>query len=233
MRIVLLPFCAAASLLLPVLPAQATTVIDPAASWDHVNYLYYVGEDIYGGNESFGQTITVGSTDTRLTGISFWVQDFWPVYDSPMEFSAYVMAWVGNRATGPVLYKSEYRTTTDNAGKGGFQLFTFTTGGIDLTPGGSYVVFLSASEYWDNVNRRGSIGFAGDVYSGGCLVLVNSGSDFNQVTTRNWDLITDIDMAFTAILEPVPEPSPALLGVCGLALAWAFSRRRALPGHRA
>jgi uncharacterized protein (TIGR03382 family) len=230
MRIVLLSFCAAVSLVLPVLPAQATTVIDPAASWNHTDYMYYVGAMV---DESFGQTITVGTTDTRLTSCSFWVEDFWPVYDSPMILSAYVMAWAGDHATGPVLYKSERRTTTNNGGRGGFELMTFNTGGIDLTPGGSYVVFLSASEYWDNIDRRGSTGFTPDAYDGGCLVYLSSGNDFSRVTTRSWDVITDIDMAFTAILEPVPEPSPALLGVCGLALAWAFSRRRALPGHRA
>jgi hypothetical protein len=228
MRMILFPFCLAATLILPAFSAQATTVIDPAASWNHTDYLYYVGANVA---ESFGQTITVGSTDTRLTSVSFWVEDFWPVYDSPMFLSAYVMAWDHDHATGPVLYRSERRTTTNNGGQGGFEQITFNTGGVDLTPGGSYVVFLSASEYWDNIDRRGSAGFTPNAYDGGCFVIVNSGNDFSRVTTRSWDLITDIDMAFTAVLQPVPEPSSALLGACGLAVAWTCSKRRARPGQ--
>jgi hypothetical protein len=228
-KTILFPFCLAATLSLAALSARATTVIDPAASWNHTDYLFYVGAM---DDESFGQTITAGTTDTRLTSFSFWVEDFWPVYDSPMVLSAYVMAWAGDQATGPVLYKSERRTTTNNGGQGGFELMTFNTGGIDLTPGGSYVAFLSASEYWDNIDRRGSSGFTPDAYDGGCFVSLSSGNDFSRVTTRSWDLLTDIDMAFTATLEPVPEPSSALQVACGLAL-WVFSRRHVLPAHRA
>ena len=98
---------------------------------------------------TYGQTITVPAVDNVLDSFSFWLDD--TLNPDYVDFAAYVMAWDGSKATGAVLWQSAMQTTTNNGGAGGFEQFTFNTGAVPLGGGGQYVLFLSASDYFDGL----------------------------------------------------------------------------------
>lgn len=206
-----------------------TNVISTTSAWDGNNGIYYFGESLINDSSAtFGQTITVGSTYTRLANFTFWINDSYPAFDNPINFAAYVMAWDGNKADGPILYQSGKLTTSNNGGQGGMEPFTFNTGGISLTPGGQYVLFISVSQFVDGDSERGGVGgVLTDAYPGGSFVNLGNGSNFGLLTTENWVTTPQWDLAFTATLSPAPEPSTILLGGAGLGLIWIFCRKSA------
>jgi hypothetical protein len=190
---------------------------------------------------TYGQTFTVTATDTILDNFTFWMDD----YQNPgrVDFAGYVMAWDGMKATGPMLYQSSKRTTTNNSGAGGMEQFTFTTGGIQLNAGQEYVAFLSASNFFDGVIGTAWWSVEGDRYAGGNFVFHNNGNDFALLTSTGWHsaLMGPVtsDTAFRASFSTpttfaaptvVPEPASVILlglGVIGLlTYTWMKQRRR-------
>lgn len=135
-------------------------------------------------------------------------------------------AWDDDSASGAQLFSSPVVDRSIN----GFQLTTFDTGGIALTPGASYVLFASISGLQGA--GLGSWGRPdGNVYSGGEFVLLDNGMDASMWTTSAWvtgDNGPGGDLAFEATFashsNSVPEPSPLLL--IGAALAGAVTLRR-------
>lgn len=204
--------------------AVAVTTIDTTnGQWDRGSEAYIWGEGDQWVDATYGQTFTVNGPDTVLARFTFWVNDYYPISpDAPVDFGAYIAAWDGLRATGPVLYQSGRRTTTNNGGLFGEELFTFETGGVKLAAGMQYVAFLSASNYFDGVVSRGGVGgFAADSYSGGCFVTAHNGSDFSALFSQNWNLQGGAELAFTA--ELTPEPSVLALLIAGS--GWWLARR--------
>jgi len=164
---------------------------------------------------TYGQTITVPAVDNVLDTFSFWSDDIldnsFPDY---VDFAAYVMAWDGNKATGPILWQSIMQTSTNNGGADGFEKFSFDTGGVALTPGEQYVLFLSSSDFFDGSNGVSNTPAGGTAYTGGHFVYMSNGSDFSALTTNNWDQLIDLDWSFEAsfcLLYTSPSPRDATL----------------------
>lgn len=60
---------------------------------------------------TYGQTFIPPSGEPVLHNFSFHLSDSMVFKPDPLDFAFYVMAWAGDRATGPILYESGMRTT--------------------------------------------------------------------------------------------------------------------------
>jgi hypothetical protein len=207
--------------------AQAST-IDTTPTWNGTQFIDAMGEP---NTATYGQTFTVGS-DNVLNDFTFWLDDRDP---APVDFAGYLMAWDGVKATGNILYQSGKRSTAGNAG---MEPFTFNTGGTSLTSGQQYVAFLSASNFFDEIDSLANMGsLRSDVYAGGDFVYFNNSSSFSQLTTTNWDCTGGCfgDAAFVAnfssgSVQAVPEPSSSLglLAFGGFVAGKVLKRKKAL-----
>ena len=180
---------------------------------------------------TYGQTVTVPLIDNQLNSFSFWLSD-WQNPDF-VDFAAYVMQWDGAKATGPVLWQSAPQSTTNNGGAGGFEMFTFNTGRLQLVSGQKYVLFISASEYFDSLTGQASFYTASVDYPEGNFVFMNNGSDFSMLTTNTWSDVYfggchNSDLAFEATFSSIPAPSAVLLGSIGISMFTWFRRHRIL-----
>jgi len=183
-----------------------------------------------GWTATYGQTITAPAVDNVLDSWSVRVDDFVGTAD----FAGYVMAWDGSKATGPVLWQSTQRTTTDNGGSGGYEVFLFNTGGLGLTSGTSYVLFISASNYFNGTADTALIAAGSIPYAGGEAFWNHNGSDFSLLSATNWAPFSvpgfDVDMAFEASFSSggtvVPLPGAILLAGLGIAIAAPLRPRR-------
>jgi hypothetical protein len=218
---------ALAALLVLSLPLGAGSaradVIDTSGAWDGSSFVMQFGVP---NTATYGQTITVPLGSSRLQSFSFAMN-----LPATTIFRGEVYAWDGSKATGPSLYESGPRTT---GGSGSFQWITFNTGGVNLTPGGQYVLFASVSKDYLAGSGNGSWGYLGgaDVYPGGGFVYLNNGGDPSQWTSQTWSTWLGggpDDLAFKASFNQAPEPgSLTLLGLGAATLAgWAWRRRRA------
>ena len=203
---------------------HADTVITTLPDW---NGSLSVSSFGYPNTATYGQTITAPLVDTVLTSFSFEM-NLPGIASAPANtlLKGYVYAWDGDSASGAQLFASPVVDRSIN----GFQLITFDTSGIALTPGASYVLFASTSGLQGA--GLGSWGRPdGNVYSGGEFVLLDNGMDASMWTTSAW--VTGHnglggDLAFEATFasrsNSVPEPTSLLL--IGAALAGAVTLRR-------
>jgi hypothetical protein len=147
---------------------------------------------------NYGQTVTVPATDTRLNSFTFYVD-----LPTNLIFRGEVYAWdpttpdpnnpyAMGSANGPALYESGQMHTTSYGMGFNIQPITFNTGGLPLTAGAQYVLFITTSrDYAANVAANiTSTGFAGytanDTYSDGDWVYVDDGGNPSQWTTVGW-----------------------------------------------
>lgn len=191
-----------------VADAMADTVIDTTSGW---NGLAFVAPFGLPNTATYGQTVTVPLTNSSLTSFAFEMRQ-----PASATFEGYVMAWNGSMATGSPLYTSPIMSTSSGIS---FQEITFNTGSLSLTPGGTYVLFASASQIPSSTGS-GDWGarYSGNPYSGGEYVYMNNGTDSSQWTTVAWTK-PSFDLVFKANFSTIPEPaSLALAGLSGLSL---------------
>ncbi|HYE62375.1 MAG TPA: hypothetical protein VD997_10285 [Phycisphaerales bacterium] len=174
------------------------------------------------GSATIGQTFTPGA-DSRLDEFTFFVAD--ALDPEPVTFSAYVMAWTGSRATGPILFQSQAITSTNNGGADGWEATTITTGGLHLNTGHQYVAFLSCSGYFNGVTNRAAFGFNHtDPYAGGTIVYADNGNSFSSLTTTDW--VSNFPAGDAAFLMRFNVPGPYGLAVLAPIMFAGMRRRR-------
>jgi hypothetical protein len=167
-----------------------------------------------------------------LNSFSMYLVDYLGVAPSspPIDFTAYIYAWDGSKATGSALYSSAVQSFSGSLTP---TEYVFNTGSLALTSGSQYVAFLFA-------NSGGSAGMpiagtlGSDAYSGGSFVFYNT-TNFSDLTTNSWDgasLFSPTDAWFKAAFNAVgavPEPGSwalMLLGFAGVGVALRRDRKR-------
>jgi hypothetical protein len=167
-----------------------------------------------------GQTFIAPLTAQQLDRFTFYL---FHVEGAPARFAGYLGAWDGEKVTGPLLYASgETQVTTPLT----LVPVTFDTGGVPVTPGRSYVAFLSASGFFDGLEDNTNLFVEGDTYAQGGHVSLANGSDFSAIFTSSWRGLDPVDLGFAADFSPVPEPSTMLLIGTGMAGVGTAIRRR-------
>jgi hypothetical protein len=201
-------------------------LITTMPSWPNTHpYILPFGES---NTATYGQTITVGA-DTRLTNFTFQMRT--ERFPGPSVFAGYVMQWdsVNNRATGPVLFTSS--TQSRSAGDADFSPVSINPN-INLVSGLQYVLFLSASNFFDTIGDQADFGWidSGSVYGSGQFVFQNNGSTFGDLSSQTWSSFGGLDLAFSANLERLDPaaPAPAGLALAGIGSICCvfFARRR-------
>jgi hypothetical protein len=157
-----------------------------------------------------GQVVTAPVGITSLSNFTLWLQA-----PPAFIFRAYVYAWNGTGATGPALYESGDLHTN---GESSFEAVPITTGGLEVTPGQQYVLFLSRSAEQtadaevsanDGIETAEASGFPGEEepppYTEGKFVFLNNGYDTTGWTTRSWFELSSADARFEATFD-TPEP---------------------------
>jgi hypothetical protein len=206
-------------LVLAILAAVAALLLMPALSNADVTigaegtspYGWEFGTDPY--DATAGQVVTAPAGITSLRSFTLWLEA-----PSDFVFRAYVYAWSGTGATGPALYESGDLHTP---GGSSYQAVPVVTGGVDVTPGRQYVIFLSRSaeqaadaEVTDSggiqTAEATSVGPFEELpppYTEGYFVSLRNGYDTTAWTTQTWSESTIMDARFEATFD-TPERKP-------------------------
>lgn len=165
---------------------------------------------------TYGQTITTGNVAQVLQSFTFNLTAL------DAAFTVEVGTWTGSNV-GEVIYRSDPFSFTAQSE---FTAIT-TTPDVTLNANSQYVLYFTTSGIQDNTSSTNAWGFTADTaYSGGTFVYLNNGNDRSQLTSAAWNSALGGDLAFTATLAPVPEPSSYVLLLAGLGLVGVFARRR-------
>lgn len=205
-------------------PAAAQTTLTTLPAWNGTDNVSPFGEPH---NTTFGQTFTAPSEST-LNNFTFYMR---PASGGSVNFKAYVMAWDGAKASGPILYESGVYSSTLTPG---FTPYTINTGGVSLSTGSRYVAFFSASGLLQGSTNTTSWGLpTSNPYADGEFVFINNGNDFGALSSSNWNqFFSAYDLAFemnfsSGSPSAVPEPSAALLFLPALGVMAFLKRRQA------
>jgi hypothetical protein len=185
---------------------------------------------------TLGQSFIVPVGETRLDAFTFWLRDNAVTGSTP--YHAYVFDWdPATRRTGAsYLYRS---AAQDFTGAPTPTPVSFSTGGLDLVAGQSYIAVLSSVEFPNAPSglRPGAVvstNWPNDGYAGGMSYTRPGPAGLGTLTQNPWFALggTGDDLAFradfsAAQLSPVPEPTTVtLLGVGALGVALVARRRR-------
>ena len=193
----------------------------------------------YPGRYSRGQSFTVVGPFTDLTSFGFYFANAggFPTQQYRAYLAQFTDPGTGlGHTVGPLLWQSSVfngvAATTPT-------LVTFTTPGIFLTAGQTYIAMLSAAGFYptDGSSPLGALSEAagGDTYAGGQAYLMTDPlDDPSVVTTGTWRHLTvdgylpGYDYAFQATLLPavVTTPEPSTLAMTLPALGFMAIIRR-------
>jgi hypothetical protein len=204
-------------------PCHAGVVIDTLSSWDGHTNVNSFGE---GTSLTYGQTITVPAVASVLDSFTFKLLQGG---GNPTTIQFFVMAWAGDRVTGPVLLQTPSVTLINS---GFYENYTVSTGGLPLISGNQYVLFFTSFNDLDQNNDASSAAahnYATDPYSGGRFVYNDGGSSVANLAAGAWDtnFLGAGDLAFRAEFSSVPEAS-AFVIVLLTGLSAALCSKRAL-----
>lgn len=203
--------------------AQAST-IETIPDWDGSQNFGTFGKP---NTATFGQTFSVNGSNTNLVDFSLYIDD--DLNPSPIQFRFFVMDWDLDSVSGSVLFESSTYTTTNNNGLNGFEEFVFDTDNLNLTSGNDYVAFVSASKDFGSIisNATGTLGATNNAYNNGHMVYINSGSDFDYLSSNTWNQNASLDLAFSAnFASPVSEPASLLMLLGGLGFISLIASRK-------
>jgi hypothetical protein len=207
-------------------PTQAG-FITTLPSWDGVQGVNSFGEP---DTATYGQTITVGATETFLTDFSFRVATD---VGNISRFEAIVMEWdsVAKVAVGPILFNSGLLTNSTIGDTPYYNVVGVTTN-VQLVANKEYVLFFTTSNVFDTSNDFATFGSVSpilplpDAYTGGSFVFNNNGNNFGSLSdpTNPWNVgyPNADDLAFTAnLIDPPVNATPAPAGVVLFGLGFA------------
>ncbi len=209
---------------LPILTCRAGVVIDTLSGWDGHTNVNSFGE---GTSLTYGQTITVPAFASVLDNFTFKLLQGG---GNPTTIQFFVMAWTGDRVTGPVLVQTPSVTLINS---GFYENYTVNTGGLPLVSGNQYVLFFTAFNDLDQNNDASAAAarnYATDPYSGGRFVYNDGGMSVADLAAGAWDtnFIGAGDLAFRAEFSSVPEASAfAIVLLIGVSAALCSKQFRA------
>jgi hypothetical protein len=182
---------------------------------------WYPFGDPNNATQTYGEIFTAPDTgDTNLASFSFYTGD--PYFSGDIIAGAYIATWTGTHA-GKLLYDSG-EFDYDNLGN---EELTFNTGGLGLTPGAQYVMFLSTSKYHGQSVGATYVSDGGtNQYLDG-FAYFNNGGGFDGLFANDWDAYgLQPDWAINLDFNSVPEPGSALMLGTGILGGIGLLRRK-------
>jgi len=176
-------------------PALAQN-IDTTSQWNGTSFISSWG---YPNTSTYGQTFTPTGTQFSLNNFTFYLSQS---SGAAPQYQAFVYEWNGatSRITGNALYASGVLTAPSGAT---YNAVTINTGAVSLTPGKTYVLFLTLSTQGVQASgayRYGSLS-NNTAIQNGQFVFMNNGTDFSQLSTLAWSNIAQ-DLATILRFSP-------------------------------
>lgn len=177
------------------------TVIDTISTWNGIYNINSFGE---GTTPTYGQTVTV-PTDNVLDSFTFKLLQGG---GDPTTIRFCVMAWDGEKVSGPVLFQTGPTTLTQFTTL--YQDYRIDTGGLPLVAGNQYALFFTSLLDNDSINDASFAAahhYSEDPYTGGVFILNNESLSFAALSSTAWqaNFLNMSDLAFRAEFSSLPS----------------------------